>query len=57
MESVSLYVTSVGLSIIWYGRFRSGCNCLENPFCVLKLGIQTNVPVFESVAGLKRELI
>ena len=30
---------------------------LEIPFCVLKLGIKTNVPIFKSVAGVKRELI
>ena len=54
---MSLYVTSVGLAIIWYGPFRSGCNFLEIPFCVLKLGIKTNVPIFKSVAGIKRELI
>ena len=30
---------------------------LEIRFCVLKLGIRTNVPIFKSVAGLKRELI
>ena len=29
---------------------------LEIPFCVLKLGIKTNVPFFKSVAGVKREL-
>ena len=54
-ESVILYVSSVGLSIIWYGPLRRGCNFLEIPFCVLKLGIRTNVPNFKS--GLKRELI
>ena len=57
LESVSLYVTSVGLSIIWYGPFRSGCNFLDIPFCELKLGIKTNVPIFKSVAGMKRESI
>ena len=55
VESVSLYVTSVGLAIIWYGPFRRGCNFLE--ICVLKLDIKTNVPIFKSVAGVKRELI
>ena len=29
----------------------------ETPFCVVKLGIKTNVPIFKSVAGLKREII
>ena len=48
---------SVSLAIIWYGPFRRGRNFLEIPFCVLKLGIQTNVPIFKSVAGVKRELI
>ena len=57
VESVILYDTSVGLAIIWYGFFRSGCNFLEILFCVLKLGIQTNVPFFKSVAGIKPELI
>ena len=57
LESVSLYVTSVGLSNIWYGPFRSDCKILEIPFCVLKLGIKINVPIFKSVAGIKRELI
>ena len=56
-ESVSLFVTSVGLAIIWYGPFRSGCNFLDIPFCVLKLGIKTIVPIFKSVAGVKRESI
>ena len=45
LESVSLYVTSLGLSIIWYGPFRSGCKFLEILFCVLKMGIKTNVPM------------
>ena len=31
-------------------------NFLEIPFCVLKLGIKTNFPIFISVAGMKREL-
>ena len=26
-------------------------------FCVIKLGIKTNVPIFNPVAGMKRELI
>ena len=26
-------------------------------FCVLKIGIKTNVPIFKSVAGVKRELV
>ena len=52
-----LYVTSVGLAIIWYGSLRSGCNFLEIPLCVLKLGIKTNVLIFKSEAGVKRELI
>ena len=52
-----LYVTSVGLAITWYGSLRRGCNFLEIPFCVLKLGIKTNVPIFKSEAGVKRELI
>ena len=30
---------------------------LEIPFCVVKLGIKTNVPIFKSVAGVKHELI
>ena len=30
---------------------------LEIPFCVVKFGIKTNVPIFKSVAGVKRELI
>ena len=50
---MSLYVTSVGLAIIWYGPFRRGCNFLEISFCVLKLSNQTNVSIFKSVAGLK----
>ena len=54
---MSLYVTSVGLAIIWYGPFQSGCNFLETIFCVLKLGVKTDVPIFESVTGIKRELI
>ena len=54
---MSLYVTSVGLAIIWYVPLRSGCNFLEIPFCVLKLGIKTKVPIFKSVAGTKRKLI
>ena len=57
LESVSLYVTSVGLSIIWYGPFRSFCNFSDIPFCVVKLDITTNVPFFKCVAGMKRELI
>ena len=56
LESVSLYVTSVELSIIWYSTFRSGCSFLYIPFCVVKLGIKTNVPIFKSVAGMEREL-
>ena len=52
-----LYVTSVGLAIIWYGHLRSGCNFLKIPFCVLKFGIKTKVPIFKSEAGVKRELI
>ena len=52
-----MYVTSVGLSIIWYVPFRSDCIFLEIPFCVLKLGIKTIVPIFKSVAGIKSELI
>ena len=52
VESKNLYVTSVGLAIIWYGPFRRGCNFLEILFCVLKLGIKTNVPIFRSVAGV-----
>ena len=52
-----LYVTSVGLAIIWYGPLRSGCNFLEIPFCVLKLTIKTNVPIFKSEAGVKRGFI
>ena len=39
VESVNLYVTSVGLATIWYGPFRRGRNFLEIHFCVLKLGI------------------
>ena len=35
----------------------SGFNFFEILFCVLKLGIKTNVPIFKSVAGVKRELI
>ena len=54
---MSLYVTSVGLAIILYGPFRSGCNFLEIPFCVWNLGIKTNVPIFKFVAGKNRELI
>ena len=54
---MSLYVTSVGLAILCYGLFRSGCNFLEIPFCVIKVGFKTNVPIFKSVAGIKRELI
>ena len=57
LESVSLYVTSVGLSIIWYYPFRRDCKFLDIPYCVLKLGIKTKVPIFKSVAGMKRELI
>ena len=57
VEQFLFYVTSVGLAIIWYDPFRSGCNFLEIPFCVFKLVIQTNVPIFKSVAGIKRELI
>ena len=38
--SVSLYVTSVDFSIIWFGPFRSGCNFSEIPFCMLKFGIK-----------------
>ena len=57
LESVSLYVTSVVLAIIWYGPIRSGCNFLEIPFSVFKLGIRTNVRIFKSVAGIKLELI
>ena len=51
-ESVSLYATSVGLAIIWYGHFRSVCNFLEILFCVIKLGIETNVPILKSVASV-----
>ena len=54
---MSLYVTSLGLAIIWYGPFRRGCNFLEILFCVFKLGIKKSVPIFKSVAGVKRELI
>ena len=57
LESISLYVTSVGSSIIWYGHFRSGYNFLDIPFCVVKLGNKTNVPIFKSVAGMERELV
>ena len=32
VESVILYVTSVGLAIIWNGPLRRGCNLLEIPF-------------------------
>ena len=56
-RSISLYVTSVGLSIICYGPFRSGCNFLENPFCVVKFGIKTYVPIFKFVAGVNWEFI
>ena len=52
-----LYVTSVGLAIIWYGPLRRGCSFLEIPFWVLKFGIKTNVPIFKSEAGVKREFI
>ena len=45
------------MSITWYGPFRSGFSFLEIPFCVVKLGIKTNVPFFKSVVGLKRGLI
>ena len=37
-ESVSLYVTSVGLSIILYGPIRSGCNFLEIFFLRNEIG-------------------
>ena len=37
--------------------FEGVCSFLEFPFCVLKLGIKTNFPIFKSVAGVKRELI
>ena len=47
----------MGLAIIWYGPFRRGCIFLDIPFFVLKLGIKTNVSIFKSVAGVKRELI
>ena len=47
----------IGLSIIWFGPFRSGCNFLDIPLCVVKLGVKTNVPIFKSLAGMKRELI
>ena len=57
VESVSLYVTSVDLAIICYAPFRKGCTFLEITFCVWKLGIKSDVPVFKSVAGIKRELI
>ena len=30
---------------------------LETPFYVVKLGIKINIPIFKSVAGVKRELI
>ena len=30
---------------------------MEIPFCVVKFGIKINVPIFKSVAGVKRELI
>ena len=46
-ESVSLYVTSVSVSIIWNGPFWSGCSFLENLFCVVKLAIKTNLPIFK----------
>ena len=52
-----LTVTSVGLAVIWYGPLRRGCNFLEIPFCVLKFGIKTNVPSFNSEACVKREFI
>ena len=54
---MSLYVTSLGLAIICYGSFRSGCNFLKIPFCVINLGIKTNVPIFKSESGVKCELI
>ena len=47
----------MGFSIIWYGPFQSGCNILEIPFCIVKLGIKINVPIFRFVAGVKREFI
>ena len=57
LESLSLYVTSVGLSFISYGIFRSGCNFLQNLFSVVRFGIKTNVLILKSVVGVKRELI
>ena len=55
--SINSYVTSVGFSIILYGPLRSGGKFLEVLFCVVKLGIKTNVPIFKSLAGVKHELI
>ena len=49
VESVNLYVTLVGVSIIWFGPFWSGCNFLKIPFCVVKLGFKTNVDQFSNL--------
>ena len=47
----------MGLSIIRYGPFRSGCNVLEIPFHVVNLRIEKYVPTFNFVAGVNREFI
>ena len=55
---VSKFVCDIsGLTnyLIW--SFSEWLFLLEVPFCVVKYGIETNVPIFKSVAGLNREMI
>ena len=55
---VSKFVCDIsGLTnyLIW--SFSEWLFLLEVPFCVVKYGIETNFPIFKSVAGLNREMI
>ena len=53
LESVNLYVTSVGFSIIWYGPLRIGCNFFEISHCIEIFGITTNLAILKSDADVK----
>ena len=49
------YFSGVINYLVW--SFSKWLSVLEIPFCVVKLGIKTIVPIFKSVAGVKCEII
>ena len=43
--------------MVWYGSFWNGDTFFDNIFCVKKFGVDTDVPIFSSEAGVKRDFV